>query len=154
MSSLIHKLKTASQLSTGEWLLFVKSWLLMLYIRVRMDLTPFKSWKDWLINEPTTEYDPLTETQKNLISKTRRMIVLASRYHIINANCLPKSLALKWQLKQHKIDSELKMGLSLEKPDFKGHAWLVRGDAVLNDTMDVAKQYPVEQKIEHRPLIN
>ena len=154
MSSLIHKLKTASRLSTQQWLLFIQSWFLMLYIRLRMDLTPFKSWKHWLINQSTGGYESLSQTEQKIIIQTRRMIVLASRYHIINANCLPKSLALKWLLDQHSIACELKMGLSLDKPDFKGHAWLVHGDIVLNDSTDVAQQYPVEQKINQPPLIN
>ncbi len=154
MSSFIHKLNTALRLSSKDWLLFMKSWLMMFYIRIRMDYTPFKSWKKWLINQPVDQQSVLTEQDIQTVAKTRRIVVLASRYHIINANCLPKSLALKWLLDRENIGSELKMGLSLEKPDFKGHAWLMRGNLVLNDNTNVAEQYPIEQKIDQRPLIN
>ena len=126
----------------------------MFYIRARMDYTPFKSWKKWLINQPVEKPHELTQQKKLTVIKTRRMIVLASRYHIMNANCLPKSLALKWLLAQNDIESELKMGLSLNKPDFKGHAWLVRGEIVLNDNVNIAQQYPIEQKINQKPLTN
>ncbi len=154
MPSLSHKFKTATQLSAQQWQLFIKSWLLMFYIRLRMDLTPFKSWKKWLVNQSNTNTRELTGNDKQLIATIRRMVVLASRYHPVNANCLPKSLALKWLLKQYNIDSELKMGLAIEKPAFKGHAWLVHGDLVLNDNTNIAEQYPLEQNISRRPLIN
>jgi len=154
MSTFFQKLNTAFKLSAQDWLLFTKSWWLMLYIRIRMDFTPFKSWKKWLINQPFNEHVELLEQDKVFIYNSRRMIVLASRYHLLNANCLPKSLALKWLLSDKNIDSELKMGLSLDKSNFKGHAWLVHGDLVLNDHVDVAEQYPIEQNIGQPPLVN
>ena len=124
----------------------------MLYIRLRMDLTPFRSWKHWLINQPVDALKPLNHHEKSTVISHRRMITLASRYHFINANCLPKSLALKWMLAKKNIHSELKMGLNLDNNDFQGHAWLQRDNIILNDHHDVALRYPLEQEINQKPL--
>ena len=152
MQTFIRKLSTACQIPLNHWIILIKSWFIMLYIRLRMDLTPFKSWKQWLINSPADQLRPLDKREESTVVNYRRMITLASRYHLITANCLPKSLALKWMLEKENIDSELKLGLNLDKNNFHGHAWLQRNEIVLNDNHDVALRYPLEQEISHKPI--
>jgi len=151
---LIRKLATACQLPIDHWVILIKSWFIMLYVRLRMDLTPFRSWKHWLINQPAEMIKPLNNGEKSRIITYRRMITLASRYHLINANCLPKSLTLKWMLEKDNIHCELKLGLNLDSKDFHGHAWLQRNEIVLNDNHDVALRYPVKQELNQKPLSN
>jgi len=152
MSSIFHKIKTAAGLSARQWLLLVQAWPVLLYIRLRMDLTPFKSWKSWLANAPDGGQGDLSSGQIESLVLTRNMVTLASRYHFINANCLPRSLTLKWLLARQGIDSELNMGLNLDNNEFHGHAWLVRDGRVLNDSANVSTRYPVKQEIGQRPL--
>ena len=115
-------------------------------------MTPFRSWKHWLINQDSENQKPLNSDEKTKIINYRRMVTLASRYHLVNANCLPKSLTLKWMLEKQNIHSELKMGLSADQSNFHGHAWLERKNTVLNDDQNVAERYPVKQEIEQQPL--
>ena len=125
---------------------------MMLYIRMKMDPTPFRSWKSWLVNLPASKHHELTPSQQDTIASIRRMVTLAARYHVINANCLPRSLALKWLLEKQGIESELNMGLNMDNREFHGHAWLTHGGIVLNDSADVGARYPVEQEIGQRPV--
>ena len=125
----------------------------MLYIRLRMNFSPFKSWKHWLTMDQAPSPKALTTGEKNKIKTLSQMILLASKYHIMNANCLPKSLALKWLLEGENIHSQLKLGFNVSKNNFQGHAWLVHNERVLNDTDDVAQRYPMEQELTQKPLI-
>lgn len=125
---------------------------MLLYVRLRMDLTPFRSWKHWLSHETGLIQKPLKNSEKSKIVDYRRMINLASRYHLVKANCLPKSLTLKWMLEKENIHCELRMGLNGDSKNFHGHAWLQRNDIVLNDDHDVASRYPVKQEINQKPL--
>lgn len=152
MQTLLRKLSTACQLPLSDLVILTKGWFIMLYIRLRMDLTPFRSWKHWLINSHSINLKALDKREESTVVSHRRMIILASRYHLINANCLPKSLALKWMLDKENIYCELKLGLNPEKNNFHGHAWLQRNEIILNDNQDVAIRYPLEQEISHKPI--
>lgn len=152
MHSFRRKISTACQIPLSQWLILAKSWFILLYVRLRMDLTPFASWKHWLVNAPGNMYKPLNDDDRNRIIAHRRMINLASRYHIISANCLPKSITLKWLLGKHNINCEIVLGLKLDNRELHGHAWLQRNDVVLNDNDDVALRYPVRQELGQKPI--
>lgn len=152
MHIFISKLTTAFRLPLQDWLILIKSWLILLYVRLRMLLTPFRSWKHWLTEQQDVTLRPLSENERSCIVTHRRMIALASKYHFVNANCLPKSLALKWMLAKQNIHSQLKMGLRQGSKQLEGHAWLQYDKTVLNDDHDVAMRYPVIQKINLKSL--
>ena len=152
MHIFIRKLTSAFQLPVHNWVILTKSWFILLYVRLRMDLTPFRNWKHWLEEHHVEAQRPLTESEKSSIVIHRRMVTLASRYHFVNANCLPKSLTLKWMLQKENIHCELRLGLRQGAEQFQGHAWLQRNDIVLNDDHDVALRYPVKQKITQNSI--
>lgn len=151
MHLFIRKLNTARRLPMDQWIILIKGWFMMLYVRLRMDFTPFRGWRHWLIQPPVETFKPLNDSEKSTIVTCRRMVNLASRYHLINANCLPKSLTLKWMLENQGIECELKVGLNPQSRDFQGHAWLQRDEIVLNDSHDVATRYPVKQELSQKP---
>lgn len=62
-----------------------------------------------------------------------RWLEVASRYHIVRARCLHRSLALHRWLRQQGLPSELRIGVRKEDGELKAHAWVELGEQLAND---------------------
>lgn len=71
----------------------------------------------------------------------RRLLQLALRWGPYRPNCLQRSLALWWLLRQQGLGSEFRIGVRLREGLFEAHAWVERTGRVLNDRQDIGEQY-------------
>jgi len=55
--------------------------------------------------------------------------------------CLGRSVALCWLLRQQGIDAALHIGVRKENNGLDAHAWVQFGNFVINDTENVAERY-------------
>jgi len=55
--------------------------------------------------------------------------------------CLGRSVALCWLLRQQGIDAKVHIGVRKENNALDAHAWVQVGDFVINDTENVADRY-------------
>lgn len=60
-------------------------------------------------------------------------IELASRHHIVRAQCLHRSLVLHGWLRREGLPSRLRIGVRKEGAELKAHAWVELGNEVVND---------------------
>jgi hypothetical protein len=58
---------------------------------------------------------------------------VASRYHIVRARCLHRSLALHHWLRQEGVPSRLQIGVQKENQALRAHAWVEVGRHVVSD---------------------
>jgi hypothetical protein len=67
------------------------------------------------------------------------------------ANCLVRSLVLKFLLARHGIASRLRVGVNKQGHEFEAHAWIELGGHPLNDAADVQQRFtPFEGDIAAR----
>lgn len=71
----------------------------------------------------------------------RRLLQLALRWGPYRPNCLQRSLALWWLLRQQGLGSEFRIGVRFREGAFEAHAWIERAGRVLNDQQDIGEQY-------------
>jgi hypothetical protein len=57
----------------------------------------------------------------------------ASRYHVVRARCLHRSLALHRWLRQEGLPCELRIGVRKDGEELQAHAWIELGGHVVND---------------------
>lgn len=62
-----------------------------------------------------------------------RSIGTASRFHIIRARCLHRSLVLHQWLRQEGLPSEVRIGVRKVASELKAHAWVEMAGQVVND---------------------
>jgi hypothetical protein len=72
-----------------------------------------------------------------------RLVDLAARNSPCPANCLTRSLLLRWMLHRRGIDCHLRIGVRLTGASLAAHAWVEHDQLPLNDTNDVARRYSV-----------
>ena len=57
------------------------------------------------------------------------------------ATCLDRSVALWFVLRQHSLESTIRIGIARDRDAANAHAWVEYRGAVLNDSPDVADRY-------------
>jgi hypothetical protein len=62
-----------------------------------------------------------------------RWLEVASRYHVVRARCLHRSIALHRWLCEEGLPSELRIGVLKDGGELKAHAWVELGGHVVND---------------------
>lgn len=62
-----------------------------------------------------------------------RWLDVASRFHIVSAHCLHRSLALHRWLLNEGLPSDLRIGVRKENNELKAHAWVELDGQILND---------------------
>jgi hypothetical protein len=73
--------------------------------------------------------------------RTARMVSIAARRGLYQANCLPQSLVLWALLRRQAIESDLRIGVRKENGKFEAHAWIEIQGAALNDLADVGLRF-------------
>lgn len=74
--------------------------------------------------------------------RTAELVNIAAWRGVYEATCLRRSMTLWWMLRRRGIDSNVRIGVSIED-EFASHAWVEMEDVVLNDAADVRERYTV-----------
>lgn len=137
------------RLPLAEQWLFVQALLLLPVNALALRLLSFNCWRGVLSKRAAhEEHSTLGSDIQNsatIVAQARRIarvVNWAARYGFFAANCLQRSLTLWWLLRRAGINSELKIGARLNGRQCEAHAWVECLGAVLNDSADVASQFP------------
>ncbi len=103
----------------------VKTLGLLLCLRLSLKLLSFPQFKR--LYSRLTKSDKLQNISDAEIAQKVRIIGIAS--NILNANCLPQALALKYFLRNDK-SAEIIIGVS-NSNDFAAHAWVEKNGEIL-----------------------
>lgn len=72
-----------------------------------------------------------------------RWLDVASRHHIVNAQCLHRSLALAFWLSRDEIDNFVRIGVRKNGAELQAHAWVEVDGHVVNDEPAVVATFAV-----------
>lgn len=135
-----HKLR---RLAGREGRLLVQAIVLLPALAVAVRLLGFRRVHTALDRvAPPLEEDMWTEAEvQERVWMARRLLQLALRWSPYRPNCLQRSMTLWWLLRQQGLGSEFRIGARLHEGVFEAHAWVERGERVLNDQQDIAEQY-------------
>lgn len=89
---------------------------------------------------PKVEGSPRECAPAQLRTYTRLFMAVARRCPF-PMKCLGRSVALCWLLRGLGVDATVHIGVRKDKQDLDAHAWVQRGDFVINDADDVAERY-------------
>jgi len=70
-----------------------------------------------------------------------RAVRVAAQHGIYQANCLERSLVLRWLLARQGIESEIRFGARKEDGEFEAHAWVECCGVPLNEVRNVHEQF-------------
>jgi len=85
------------------------------------------------------------EANTNAVAGARhlgRLVSIAAARGPYRAQCLTQSLLLEALLRRRGLAPELRFGARREGSQLHAHAWVTLGEAVVNDSDDVAERYP------------
>ena len=89
---------------------------------------------------------PLEKTADLTLSECRRrmhLLNIAANHHIVNANCLLRSMVGWKYLQRHGLNPSLRIGVQLQSGALLGHAWLEINQQVVNDEPAVTDKFSV-----------
>ena len=76
-------------------------------------------------------------------AKMAAIVELAARQRVAKTTCLRRSLVLWTLMRRAGIESDLRLGVRKAKGTFSGHAWVEIEGVVINDSVDVVRQYTI-----------
>lgn len=70
-----------------------------------------------------------------------RLVNLAASRSPFRASCLTRSMFLEWLLRRRGVESQLRIGVSLDGGALDAHAWVEIAGVPVNDRLDIAQQF-------------
>lgn len=133
MTALARVVRSARGLSAAEWGLFAEAWLRLLAADVSLRLRPRKPLAHGALS------DAPEARAASVDERVVRMLLLAARHHVVPANCLRRSLALRAMLVRRGVPAVLRVGARLDG-GLVAHAWVEVGGCVVGDSeREIAK---------------
>ncbi len=83
----------------------------------------------------------LPEPSLQEVQTYARLFSAVARRCPLPLQCLGRSVALCWLLRQQGIDATVHIGVRKENNALDAHAWVQSGNFVINDTENVAERY-------------
>ena len=135
--------------SLGEWWLIADSLVLMPLLALALKLTSFRRVQAALrYTSPmlVPELSPARTAQAKQLTllRARRVAGIVNAVAArgpYRANCLKRSLALWWLLRQRGIDTTLRIGVRKGENNFEAHAWIEYDSVVINDRPAFVRQF-------------
>jgi hypothetical protein len=88
------------------------------------------------------------------IARARRYahwLHIASRYHVVRAHCLQRSVVLHYWLRKEGLPSQLRVGVRKEDGELKAHAWVeLQGQVIDESPTAVAAFTPLTEAGGHQ----
>ena len=119
-----QRVRTASDLSFGDWLTLIQAWVLSLAIDLGLRWLPFRKVRGFVENAARPA-DRRRETEPTeAIERTAWLVQIAGRHHLYPMGCLRRTLALQWLLSRSGICADLRIGVERSEAGLVAHAWL------------------------------
>ncbi len=138
-----HKLRTASELSPGDWLGLMEAWWALLGFTLALRRVNY---------ERLEAYTRLTKDKRAVPAEAlawawrrQRLVSLAARYHLLSMTCLPRALTLRWMASRHGISAQLRIGMNKSSAGMLAHAWVEVQGEMIGEPEDIADRFMVLQ---------
>jgi hypothetical protein len=111
--------------------LLTRAWLALATTEIRMRMLGFKRISEM---SPASKRVAVNTNDVQRAERYAQALEIASRHHIVRAQCLHRSLALHNWLRAEGLPSDLQIGVRTEHGMLKAHAWVLLGEQVVNDS--------------------
>ena len=138
------KLEQLKALSFNEFLLLLKSSLLLPLISISLKSKGYK-WTRSLLENHVPDHKYLNKSKIGSLEEAQkfaRIVSIASRHGAYNATCLIQALLTWWLLARRGIQTDLLIGVNNQEA-FKAHAWVEYQGDVLIDRSDIRVDFSV-----------
>lgn len=108
------------------------AWLTLAAIDARLRALGFRRLVRHI--ERSRDFHAVTAAEIARARRAARWLDLASRHHVVGAQCLHRSLALHAALRRRGLESVLRIGVRMEDGALRAHAWVELAGEVINDT--------------------
>ena len=101
-------------------------------------LAGLQRFQAWLDRSPVAQRTPLTQPEAAALG----VAVNRAANHILGpANCLTRSLLLRWLLRRFGTASDLRIGVCFEQGKLAAHAWVEKDGIPVNDRPEVVARF-------------
>ena len=101
---------------------------------VGLRLAGLQRFQEWLDRFPVTRRLPLSQAEAAALG----VAVNRAANHVLGpANCLTRSLLLRWLLRRYGMTSDLRIGVRFEQGKLRAHAWVEKDGIPVNDRAEV-----------------
>lgn len=122
LSSIQRAFKSAARLSSRDWSLLIRVWILLLLLDLALRVLPLRCVRRWTESgRPRRAAPPDTPA---LAGHLNRLIDCAARRHLYPMRCLRRSLVLQRLLHEHGVVTLLRIGARQREGRLGAHAWL------------------------------
>ncbi len=132
-------------LARANRLLFARAFIWLAAMDIALRFTSFR----WIVQRQQQVARTEGHTSRDAQSRAARYahwIEIASRYHVVRARCLHRSLVLQHWLRREGLPSYLRIGVRLEGGVLHAHAWVeLDGQAVNEHSSALATFVPLGQ---------
>ncbi|MBN2117193.1 MAG: lasso peptide biosynthesis B2 protein [Anaerolineales bacterium] len=123
VTTVLHKLNSASRLSAEDWMLFLQAWVWLLIFDIGLRTRPFSELQAFAARLTSHPIPSPEQTEKQL-RMLKVAVARAGSHHLYPMTCLRRSLALQKMLAQRGVAAELKIGVYKELDLLNAHAWV------------------------------
>jgi hypothetical protein len=135
------KIDAARKLSSADWRLLVRAWLLLLYVDIALRVLPFPRLGSWSTKSLPSS-DPLSPSEIDAsIRQIYRTVLLASRNHLYAMTCLRRSLVTQRLLSRRGIATKLRFGVEKVEGQMQAHAWLEYEGKPIGEPETLSERY-------------
>jgi hypothetical protein len=121
-----------------EQKVLLASLVLLPFFWLGLRLAGLQRFQAWLDRSPIARRAPLTDAEAAALG----VAVNRAANHILgSANCLTRSLLLRWLLRRFGTASDLRIGVRFEEGKLAAHAWVERDGIPVNDRPEVVACY-------------
>lgn len=101
-------------------------------------LAGLQRFQAWLDRSPIARRAPLSQVEAAALG----VAVNRAANHVLGpANCLTRSLLLRWLLRRYGTTSDLRIGVRFEQGKLAAHAWVEKDGLPVNDASEVVARY-------------
>lgn len=131
-------ISTYRALSGREQKVLLASLVLLPLFKLGLRLAGLKRFQSWLDRSPVARRVPLSHGEASALG----VAVNRAANHVFGlANCLTRSLLLRWLLRRFGTASDLRIGVRMEGRELLAHAWVEIDGIPLNDRPEVVARY-------------
>jgi hypothetical protein len=134
-----HKLRTAGQLSAGDWAGLVEAWIALLGFYLALHWVKFDRLEAF--TRPAAEKGVVPADALAWAWRRQRIVSMAAGVHLVPITCLPRALVLRRMLSRRGIPAQLRIGMNKSSTKIFAHAWVEVQGEMIGEPEDIAERF-------------
>ena len=141
MKSFKDKARLAQRLSLSDWLILIRAWWMLLFFHLALKWVSYDRLKSSTRPVPVEIADSASVLL--VAQKYQRLVLWASRLHVMPMTCLVKSLTLRWMLDRRNTPAQLCIGVTKTLNGIQAHAWVEVMGEIIGEAEEIPDRFTV-----------